>query len=99
MGSVDSPPLYRYQYHVGINEVVIRQAWSWSYCDLITRTATVKPARCNFMFEFLRPTIDEIVAEYKKVHGNQPPPQDSEDEDEQDAVVADDEASDGNGDA
>lgn len=50
----------------------------------------------NFNYEFLQPRIKEIVAEYKKVHGNQPPP-DSEGEDEQDdevAEVADDDASD-----
>ena len=36
-------------------------------------------------FEFLRPTIAEIVAEYKKVHGSQPPAEElSDDEDQED---------------
>ena len=35
----------------------------------------------NMQFGFLAPTIDEIVAEYKKVHGSQPP-EDSESEEE-----------------
>ena len=51
----------------------------------------------NFKFEFLRPTIDEIVAEYKKAHGNQPP-EDSGDEEAPDAELIDADASDADAD-
>ena len=37
----------------------------------------------NWGFDFLRPSIDEIVAEYKKMHGKEPPPEELEEEEGQ----------------
>ena len=37
----------------------------------------------NWQFPFLRPTRDEIVGHYRKVHGSEPPPEEQEEKEDQ----------------
>ena len=43
----------------------------------------------NWQFPFLRPTRDEIVGHYRKVHGSEPPPEEQQQEEKEDQADAD----------